>query len=391
MEDAARLWKTKHSFYLVNGSSCGILAGLATLCKRGDKVLVARNCHRSIFHGIELLGLKPVYILPEYIKEVGVYGAVLPDTVKSALEQHKDIRTLVITSPSFEGLISDIKEISALCRNQGVSLLVDEAHGAHLDLSPYFTGGSVLAGADISVQSLHKTLPALTQTAILHVNSGSVDVERLMHKLRVFESSSPSYLLMQSAEHSVEMAKNERLFENWYGCIKALEEKMAEFKRVRLVLRDRRQDPSKLVFTGVDGVELGEVMRKHDVEPELVSYSHVVAMTGMGNSRADYAALVEAIEEADRTLMPVKADFEPPAYCHGNAFCSIEEALDMPSVALPPRDCVGRVAAEYVWAYPPGVPLLIPGERINEAFLSAQLDNLESDSGLLPKLIKVLC
>lgn len=391
MDEAARLWKTKRSFYLVNGSTCGILAGLATLCKRGDKVLVARNCHRSVFHGIELLGLSPIYVLPEYIQEIGVYGAVSPQGVKDALERNSGIKALVITSPSYEGVISDVKEISALCKKNGVKLMADEAHGAHLDLSPYFTGGSILGGADISVQSLHKTLPALTQTAILHVNSDEVDVERLMHKLRVFETSSPSYLLMQSAEHSVETAKNQALFKRWHDCVTAVEEKTAGFKKLKTALKDYRRDPSKLVFTGVDGIELGELMRKHNVEPELVSHSHIIAMTGMGNTHADYKALMDALEEAERTLNAVQADFTPPAYCYGNAFCGIEEALDAPSVALPPKACVGRIAAEYVWAYPPGVPLLIPGESINEAFLSSELENLESDSGLLPKLIKVLC
>ncbi len=389
MEDAARLWGAHRSFFLVNGSSCGILAGLATLCKRGDKVLVARNCHRSIFHGVEILGLRPVYLVPKYIESVGVYGAVSVDSVKAALEKDGDIRCIVVTSPSFEGLISDMEGICALCSEKGVKVLVDSAHGAHLDLSPYFTGGGVAAGADITVQSLHKTMPALTQTAILHAGKG-VDIERLMHKLRVFESSSPSYILMGSAEHSVEMAKKTELFEAWYENIRCFEKEALKLKHIKLSLRDGNYDPSKLCFTGVNGKSLAGILRKHGVEAELADNSHLVAMTGMGNTEADYDALLTALKEADAFLPPTSGPYPPPPYCHGDALCGIEEALDMPFEECPVTECVGRVAAEYVWAYPPGVPIIIPGERISADFLKAKLDALESDSGLLPNAIRVL-
>ncbi len=389
MDDAAVLWGAYRSFFLVNGSSCGILAGLATLCKRGDKVLVARNCHRSIFHGVEILGLKPLYLLPEYIESVGVYGAVSLASVKAALEKDGDIRCVVITSPSFEGLISDMEGICALCRKRGVKVLVDSAHGAHLDLSPYFTGGGVTAGADITVQSLHKTMPALTQTAILHAGK-DVDIERLMHKLRVFESSSPSYILMGSAEHSVEMAKKAELFAAWHENIKAFEKEALKLKHVKLCLREGRYDPSKLCFTGVNGKSLAGILRKYGVEAELADDSHLVAMTGMGNTKEDYDALLAALREADALLPSTSGPYPPPPYCHGDAFCGIEEALDMPFEECSVEACVGRVAAEYVWAYPPGVPIIIPGERISADFLNTRLDTLESDSRLLPHAIRVL-
>lgn len=390
MEDAAAIWGAKRSVFLVNGSSCGLLAGLGTLCRRGDKVLVARNCHRSVFHGIELLGLRPVYLLPEYLEGLGFYGAISTDTVKAALDTRRDIRAVVITSPTYEGIISDMPAICTLCHSRGVKVLADGAHGAHLDLSPYFTGGGVAAGADITVQSLHKTMPALTQTAILHVGSDDVDMDRLMHKLRVFESSSPSYILMQSAEHSVEMARNEENFKRWADLIKAFEEKISGLKNIRLCLRDRQHDPSKLVFTGVNGVKLGAFLRRYGIEPEMTAATHLIAMTGMGNCAEDYDALAEALKMADLLLPPTKGPFPPPPFCHGDAFCSIEEGLDLPFAILPPSECVGRVAAEYVWAYPPGIPLLIPGERITKEFTESDITRLESDSGLLPEGIKVL-
>lgn len=391
MESAAKLWGAARSFFLVNGSTCGILAGLATLTKRGDKVLVARNCHRSVFHGLEILGLDPVYILPQYISDLGVYGAMEPATVEAALTAHPDVRTLVLTSPTFEGVISDLSAICALCHSRGVTVLTDEAHGAHLDLSPHFVGGSVAAGADISVQSLHKTLPALTQTAILHVNTAAVDIERLMHKLRVFETSSPSYLLMQSAEHSVEAAKDKALFDRWAALITEFKQDIARLKHIRIALGDHPHDSSKLVFAGVDGVKLGAFLRRHGIEPELADRTHLIAMTGPGNTKEDFAALATAIKAADALLAPIKSAAVPPPFCHGEAFCGIERALELPSTALSVSECVGRVAAEYVWAYPPGIPILIPGERIKADFAAADLTVLESDSGLLPQAIRVLC
>jgi len=391
MDTAASLWGAASSYFLVNGSTCGILAGLATLCKRGDKVLVARNCHRSVFHGLEILGLAPVYILPQYISDLGVYGAMEVNTVATALEAHPDIRTLVITSPTYEGVISDLSAICAICHSRGVTVLVDEAHGAHLDLSPHFVGGSVAAGADISVQSLHKTLPALTQTAILHVNTTAVDAERLMHKLRVFETSSPSYLLMQSAEHSVEAAKDKTMFDRWAALIAEFKQSIACLKHIKLALQDCKHDSSKLVFVGVDGVTLSGFLRQRGIEPELADRTHLIAMTGPGNTKEDFNALAAALKAADALLPPVKSAAVPPPFCHGEAFCGIERALELPSAALPVAECIGRVAAEYVWAYPPGIPILIPGERIKADFAAADLSVLESDSGLLPKAIKVLC
>lgn len=392
MEEAARLWGAKRSYFLVNGSTCGILAGITMLAKRGDKVLCARNCHRSVFHALEVGGLNPLFITPNYIESVGVYGSLSPDAVEAALDGDKGIRLVIAVSPTFEGVLSDIKQIADICHERGVFLFVDEAHGAHLDLSPHFTGGAVAAGADIAVQSLHKTLPALTQTAILHVASESVDISRLEHKLRIFESSSPSYILMRSAEHAVQAAKNPALFECWAKHLDTFENDIKGLKNIKLTLRDENvfaYERSKLVFTGVNGTALCAFLRSRGIEVELATDSHLIAMTGTGDNTEGMQRLANALKEADALLPPVESAFAPP-FKLPETVCGIEQALDAPSVLMPVAECVGKTAAEYVWAYPPGIPVLIPGEIIPKSFTEITFP-LESDSRLLPQYIKVLC
>lgn len=392
MEQAARVWGAKRSYFLVNGSTCGILAGITTLAKRGDKVLCSRNCHRSIFHALEIGGLIPTFITPDYIESVGVYGSLSPKAVEKALDENKDIRLLIAVSPTFEGALSDLKQIADICHKRGVYLFVDEAHGAHLGLSPHFTGGAVAAGADIAVQSLHKTMPALTQTAILHVASDNVDTARLEHKLRIFESSSPSYILMQSAEHAVQAAATPELFDRWAQILTEFEEKISHLKNIRLALRDERvfaYERSKLVFTGVNGNDLCTFLRDRGIEVELATDSHLVAMTGMGDSEQGLSMLAKALIEADALLPPTTLTPRPPFACPETVM-PIEAALDAESELVPVSECVGRTAAEYVWAYPPGIPVLIPGEIIPKSFTKISVP-LESDCALLPQYIKVLC
>lgn len=164
---AENLWNSKHSYYLVNGSTGGILAGIRACTNRGDYVLVARNCHKSVYNAIDICGLKPIYILPNMIADLPIYSSVNPQVVYNQIEKNKKIKLVIITSPTYEGIISDIGKISEIAHSFDIPVLVDEAHGAHLDISPYFIGGAVKNGADVIVQSLHKTLPSLTQTGII--------------------------------------------------------------------------------------------------------------------------------------------------------------------------------------------------------------------------------
>ncbi len=379
MDLASQLWKSEASFYLVGGSTCGILAGNRTLTKRGDKILVNRNAHKSVFHAIELCGLEPVFVLPPQVPFFGVCGSVSPAQIAQAFSAHPDIRLVVLTSPTYEGVISDIQGISEIVHKNGALLFVDEAHGPHLSLHPTFERGALACGADLVVQSLHKTLPALTQTAILHVGNKKIDIERLRHQLAVFETSSPSYPLLISADGCVRsILERDDFFDPWliglagfsiwaqqfmhlkvlgYG---ALPEQVFAFDRTKLFI--------STAGTNLTGAELAERLAAYRIDLEMVCRDGVLAMTGAGDTIESVSVLAEALAEIDATCLPTNKEVQP-AYSIPELVCAPEQAMEAACALVPIAESIGHISAEYVWAYPPGIPLLIPGERISEAFV----------------------
>lgn len=383
-ERAARLWGADKSYILVNGSTCGLLAALGALAERGDKVIISRNCHKSVYHALELFGLKPVFVTPRYIDELGVYASLDKETVAEALAAHSDAACLVAVSPTYEGFISDMEGICRVCHGAGVKVIADEAHGAHLDLSPHFCGGAVAAGADITVQSLHKTLPALTQTAILHVRGNAVDRTRLAHMLAVFQTSSPSYLLMLSAERAVFAAEDRQNFERWAEMLASFRTEAERMDGIAL-FDALRKDPSKLVIVGKNGHLLAEHLRDAGVELEYATDRFALAMTGMGDRREGFSRLLNALGTA-RDVPPPSAEAAAPVYCDGELCTDIGRAVVAEYDLVNIEKSVGRVAAEYIWAYPPGIPLLIPGQRITEDFAASDLHHCKGDRAELPNI-----
>ncbi len=386
MERAAKSWDSDSSRFLVNGSTCGILAGIRALTKRGDRILVARNCHKSVFHAIELCGLHPVFVLPPLMKS-GIFGSLLPQQVEEKLKEYSDIKLVVLTSPTYEGVISDIASICNIAHQKNIPVLVDEAHGAHLGFTSYFSGGAVASGADVVVQSLHKTLPSLTQTAILHTNGSRVNQQQLDHELSVFETSSPSYLFLASIDGCVGQLKEEN-FTPWAEALHAFYQKTDSLKNLRILKKTKEQflrDPSKIVILSKNGFRLGEELRKRKIEPELIAPSFVLAMTGMGDTKDTLNTLANALSEIDMLLFDeIKADPLVPNLPQLEMLP--EEALEADFELIPPHKAKGRISAEYLWAYPPGIPLLIPGERI-ETIPDVPL---HSTRGTFPRTIAVL-
>ncbi len=386
MERSAKTWSSDRSYFLVNGSTCGILAAIRTMTKRGDRVLVARNCHKSVFHGLELCGLQPIFLLPP-LMESGIFGSLLPEQVEKALEKHPDISLVILTSPTYEGVISDVASICQIAHKKNIPVLVDEAHGAHLGFCNYFSGGAVKAGADLVVQSLHKTLPSLTQTAILHTNGSRMDQKRLIHQLSVFETSSPSYLLLSSMDGCVSQMTEKNFF-RWECALKCFYHTLSSLKNLSLLKKTEEQflrDPSKIVIFSKNGFQLGEELRKRKIEPEVVSSQFVLAMTGMGDTDETLNILANALLEIDSLFLETTEDemFVPSL---PSLALLPEQALEQEFELLPPNKAKGRISAEYLWAYPPGIPLLIPGERIEEI----PSVSLHSTRGQHPRTIAVV-
>ena len=199
-ERAARIYHADETHFLVNGSTVGILSAIMGVTDKGDQILVARNCHKSVYHAIYLNELEPVYVYPEYDEKTGLNGEVKADEIALLLEKNPNIKAVMIVSPTYDGVVSDVKKIAEVAHAHEIPLIVDEAHGAHFGFDPYFPKNANENGADIVIHSVHKTLPSLTQTALLHINGTFVNREKVRMYLHMLQSSSPSYVLMASID-----------------------------------------------------------------------------------------------------------------------------------------------------------------------------------------------
>ena len=281
-ERAARVFQAEETHFLINGSTVGILSALAGVTRRGDTVLVARNCHKSVYHAIYMKELKPVYLYPGFDQETGLNTQISPEDVRRALEADPAIRAVVIVSPTYEGIVSDVEKIGEEAHARGIPLIVDEAHGAHFGFHPYFPGNSNTKGADLVVHSLHKTLPSLTQTALLHMNGSYVNRREVRRYLDMLQTSSPSYVLMASIDDCVCRLeeKGDGLWEPYVERLKWLRGELEKLKALELI-RLPGQEPSKLVIstrkTRMTGRQLQELLlERYHLELEMAAGSYAL-------------------------------------------------------------------------------------------------------------------
>ncbi len=382
---AARLWKSDEAYPLVNGSTGGVLASIYATVPNGGTVLVARNCHKSVYNGVRLVNAKTVYIQPEQDAETGACGGVTPEAVREALQRNTDTSLVIITSPTYEGILSDVEGICKTAHAYGVPVLVDSAHGAHLGFGG-FPGGAVECGADLVVHSLHKTLPCLTQTAMLHRAGSLVTKEAVQAAINVFQTSSPSYLLLASIEGCIELweKQGEQLCAEWLEALDEFYKGARLLQHIRVAGKNEgkagietgeagepayEKDPSKLLIitrgTDLTGPQLMERLRtEYRIELEMAAEQYGLAMTGAGDTKSSLARLLQALLDIDmKCERKVLGDIwypELPVVCMGAA-----EAEQSYAKEYRWEEAVGRIAGEYVWAYPPGIPLLVPGEEIN--------------------------
>ena len=374
MENAARKRGADSAFYLVNGSTCGILAAIGAVLKTGDKVIMARNCHKSVYNGIELAGAVPVFVYPEFDNKYKIAGSVNPCDIASKIEENPDSKLIIVTSPTYEGVISDIKEICALAHKRNIPVLVDAAHGAHLGFFGFSKSATEL-GADICVESLHKTLPSLTQTAICYLLGNLVSKEVFSEKLAVFETSSPSYILLSSIDGCIN-AINEpkrQIFVEWDKNLNFFYRKTLGLKNIEII-RDKESffdfDRSKIVIfpKNQSGTELARMLRNENIEPEMIAPHYVVCMTGAGDTKNSMRKLANALYKADKIKKHNIRNGVLAAFCEDsqNPF---NAALKSEKVFCKLEEATGRISAGYVWAYPPGVPVIVPGEKISQRCL----------------------
>ena len=391
MNRTAALYGAARTWYLVNGSTGGLLAAVRALAPAGSAVIAARNCHKSVFHAIELGGLSVRWLLPPQAASFGVWGSVPPQSVAQALDACPQARCVILTSPTYEGAVSDIAAIAALCHRRGVPLLVDEAHGAHLGLpwAAGFPAGALQSGADLVVQSAHKTLPSLTQTAWLHLGGPLAQrpgiADEIERQLDVFETSSPSYPLLVSLDGCTGLlrADGAALFAGWKTRLDCFYAAAAQLKRLRVLGTGNQHPPEFFAFdrgkllvsgrgTGFSGPALAAQLRgRFGIETEMACGENLLAMTGPGDAEDALDRFAAALAALDAEAGSGTAPAPLPLPAPGETVCTIAAALAAPAADFAPAEVAGRVAAEYLWAYPPGVPLAAPGERLTPQLLAS--------------------
>ena len=307
-DEAAELYGADESWYLVNGSTAGNMSAICGVTHKNDVVIMARNCHISVYNAVILNELNPVYIYPEYDEEYGYYKGITLKEIKFIVDKYSsdhdrnDIKAVILTSPTYEGNVSDIKSIAEYLHQYNIPLIVDEAHGAHFNFSESFPQSAVKSGADVVINSVHKTLPSLTQTAIMHINYGIVDVERIRRYWNIYQSTSPSYILMSSIARSLSIVKNDgdKLFAEYVDKLTILRNGLSELKHIRLINTD---DISKLVLGYKDAKWLYDTLfYKYKIQLEMSSIKYVIAMTSIFDSQEYYDRFLAALKEIDEEL-----------------------------------------------------------------------------------------
>lgn len=368
-EKASKLWGSESSFLLVNGSTGGILS--AVRATGSGLVLMARNCHKSVYNAVELCRRKSFYLMPD--EKDGFMGEITPDAVRKSLAEHPETTAVIITSPTYEGIVSDVHAISEICRSANVCLIVDEAHGAHFGFHPDLPSSAVSCGADIVIQSLHKTLPALTQTAILHCKEKYASA--IARENAVFETSSPSFILLASAGECIRFIQSKEVFNQYCDRLDAIRSSLGKMRFLRLFTGENcfAYDKGKLVIqtdgTSLSGYQLASVLRnKYHIETEMAAPAYIVAMTSVCDSAENLNAFETALLEIDSQCESGTDTCSTPSmplpFKNEEAY-AVRDAV---GTCIPIPESAGKESLEYVWAYPPGIPLLVPGEIIPAAF-----------------------
>lgn len=381
----ANAYQSSNSFFLVNGSTVGNLAMIYATCKRNEKIIIQRNAHKSVFHALELVGAKAIFVAPRWDEATKTAGAVPTTTLKEALQLHPDAKAVVLTYPTYYGIVGkELEQQIEMCHEMKIPVLVDEAHGAHFIASQSFPPSAIQLGADVVVQSAHKTLPAMTMASFLHVNSNLVKVEKINHYLRMLQSSSPSYLLLASLddardyidsylESDANYLKQKR--SQWVEALRSIEP-------LQVIEVD---DPLKLLlrFPGYTGFQLKEELEQQGIYVELSDpYQVLFILPLLKHGQAyPFAETRKRIKEAIFNLRK-KGVNSIEAVSPSNEMTTVstpeysyDELEELEKEWVPYMRAIGRVAASMLIPYPPGIPLFLPGEKITVAKLS-QLEEL---------------
>ena len=374
---ASEIYESDSTYYVVNGSTTGLLSAVLGCTKKGDRILIARNCHKSVYHGIYMNELRPVYVYPSFDQNTELNGEIRSSEVEAILEKYDDIKAVVITSPTYDGVISDVEAIAEAAHKKNIPLIVDEAHGAHFGFHPYFPERANNLGADVVINSLHKTLPALTMCGLIHINGKLANKKKIEKYLHIIQTSSPSYILMASIDSCIRFLKNDKdkYFNEYVNLLDNTRNKLKALKNLKLIETDNF-DRSKILIsvknTNLSGNELSSILlEKYHLQMEMAAGTYILAMTTVADTKEGMERLVKALKEIDETVSISKKtfDFNLPVLEQVYTVSDIEERIIQDELHTEEKyykDSVGKVSAEYAYVYPPGIPIIVPGERITK-------------------------
>lgn len=375
MELMAEFYSSKSTIFLTNGSTSGILASILATCRPGDKLIVARNSHHSVWSALILAGIIPVYISPEYLAEEDILGEMSTKTVEGALKAYPEAKGVLIVSPTYEGVVSDVEAIAKVVHEHDAVLIVDEAHGAHFVLGEAFPESSIKKGADIVINSMHKTLPTLTQSALLHICSNRVRYEGIIQALRMVQTSSPSYVMMGIMDYIRSyIIENRQTIETQY---------IQPLKRLRLHLNEKLKrleliEPNESIYdigkvivstlkANISGYELEKILNESfNISIEAALENYIILMTTMADNEESLSKLEHALCLIDSELVVEKKRASINSFITENI-----------SIAESPRDIFyfdkewisiekseDRILSKNIMLYPPGIPIVAVGERV---------------------------
>ena len=371
---ASHVYDSKATFFLTNGATSGIIAAMYALLGRGDKVLIARNCHKSVYNGLVLTGAVPVWIMPNYNKEWGIFESICIDYLEELLYKNRDIRAFIITNPTYEGVMSDISRISAVCKKYNVKLIVDEAHGALWNFHKALGTPALLQGADIVVQSLHKTAGALNPSALLHIgNMSSIEPRHIQESLNLITTTSPSYPLLLNIESTIKYLDSEKGKFRIFELVKNVNRLIRSIKTIpNLEVYSDNNDVTKILIkvTNLSGFELSDILfNDYHIEDELANEKSVLFLTGLGTSKTKLKKLEKVL--FDLCAKNIKITENSHVY---STYNPVEPRVryipsliwEKPCKEVDLKYSLSRVCMEAVIEYPPGIPILLPGEVIKK-------------------------
>ncbi len=375
----AEAFGAAHAFFMVNGTTSAVQAMILSVCKQNDKIIVPRNVHRSVINAMVLCGAKPVYVNPKTNKQLGIALGMTIEDVEEAILKNPGVKAILVNNPTYYGICSDLKAITELSHKHGLKVLVDEAHGTHFYFGENLPINAMKAGADMAAVSMHKSGGSLTQSSIL-ICSENMNADYVRLIINLTQTTSASYLLMSSLDisrknlalHGKEIFQKVVDFSNY-----AREEinKIGDYYAFSKELINGKDvydfDVTKLSINtlevGLAGIEVYDLLRdEYDIQTEFGDIGNILAYISVGDRHSDIERLIGALSEIRRRFKKSKAGMLETEYIIPQVVLTPQQAFYGEKKSLPIEECIGKVCTEFVMSYPPGIPILAPGEMITQ-------------------------